>query len=83
MSVTSTLRTGGEIRWGNGQGCGARTVAGHAGEGNIHADRQTLSSALVNRDRCVDDDFAIVEEFEGGEGQDDARSNQGHCKALH
>ena len=54
------------------------TVAWYTREGNIHVDRQLLSPAPVDDDRRVDIDAAVVEEFDGGKGEDDRRSENSH-----
>ena len=56
----------------------ALTVAWHTREGNIHIDRQLLSPAPVDDDGRVDIDAAVVEEFDGGKGEDDRRSENSH-----
>lgn len=56
----------------------APTVAGHTREGDVHADSQPLPSAFIHNQRRIHVDAPIVEEFDGGECQDDCSSNQGH-----
>ena len=56
----------------------ALTVAWYTREGDIHVDRQLLSPAPVDDDGRVDIDAAVVEEFNGGKGEDDRRSENSH-----
>lgn len=54
------------------------TITGHSGERYIHVDAQLLASALVDDDRGVEVDLAIVDELHSREGENNCRRENSH-----